>query len=103
MLPQQRSAKSLAAGHRFWSRQRAKVKKRAWSACALSVLNDHYSDFPRAFLRSFLTKNLGRSQSMPPDTIQPIQDVLNRWVLTGQALVASIGALAFVLALASIA
>ena len=35
---------------------------------------------------------------MPPDTIQPIQDILNRWVLTGQALVASIGALAFVLA-----
>ena len=40
---------------------------------------------------------------MPPDTIQPIQEILNRWVLTGQALVASIGALAFVLALASIA
>jgi hypothetical protein len=36
--------------------------------------------------------------SMPPDTIQPIQDILNRWVLTGQALVASVGALAFVLA-----
>ena len=37
---------------------------------------------------------------MPPDTIQPIQEILNRWVLTGQALVASVGALAFVLALA---
>lgn len=35
---------------------------------------------------------------MPPDTIQPIQEILSRWVLTGQALVASIGALAFVLA-----
>jgi hypothetical protein len=35
---------------------------------------------------------------MPPETIQPIQEILNRWVLTGQALVASIGALAFVLA-----
>jgi hypothetical protein len=35
---------------------------------------------------------------MPPDTIQPIQEILNRWVLAGQALVASVGALAFVLA-----
>ena len=23
---------------------------------------------------------------MPPDTIQPIQDILNRWTLIGQAL-----------------
>jgi hypothetical protein len=35
-----------------------------------------------------------------PEAIQPIQEILNRWVLTGQALVASIGALAFVMALA---
>jgi hypothetical protein len=35
---------------------------------------------------------------MAPDTIQPIQDVLNRWILIGQALVGSIGALAFVVA-----
>jgi hypothetical protein len=35
---------------------------------------------------------------MSTDSIQPIQEILNRWVLTGQALVASIGALAFVLA-----
>ncbi|HZV49827.1 MAG TPA: hypothetical protein VFD49_08665 [Candidatus Dormibacteraeota bacterium] len=35
---------------------------------------------------------------MPPDTIQPIQEVLNRWILAGQALVGSIGALAFVFA-----
>ena len=35
---------------------------------------------------------------MPPDTIQPIQDVLSRWILAGQALVGSIGALAFVVA-----
>jgi len=35
---------------------------------------------------------------MPPDTIQPIQDILNRWILIGQALVGSIGALAFVVA-----
>ena len=37
---------------------------------------------------------------MPPDTIQPIQDILNRWILIGQALVGSIGALAFVVGLA---
>ena len=35
---------------------------------------------------------------MPPDTIQPIQDILNRWILIGQALVGSIGGLAFVVA-----
>ncbi|HZU17696.1 MAG TPA: hypothetical protein VFD01_13995 [Candidatus Dormibacteraeota bacterium] len=35
---------------------------------------------------------------MPPDTIQPIQEVLDRWILAGQALVGSIGALAFVFA-----
>src|SRR2546429_3092318 len=35
---------------------------------------------------------------MPTDTIQPIQDLLNRWILIGQALVGSIGALAFVVA-----
>jgi hypothetical protein len=39
---------------------------------------------------------------MPPDTIAPIQDILNRWILIGQALVGSIGALAFVVALARI-
>jgi hypothetical protein len=37
---------------------------------------------------------------MPTDTIQPIQEILNRWILIGQALVGSIGALAFVIALA---
>src|SRR6266545_3514311 len=37
-----------------------------------------------------------RSLPMSPDTIQPIQDVLARWILIGQALVGSIGALAFV-------
>jgi len=35
---------------------------------------------------------------MPTDTIQPIQDLLNRWILIGQALVGSVGALAFVVA-----
>lgn len=35
---------------------------------------------------------------MPIDTIQPIQTILDRWVLAGQALVGSIGALAFVFA-----
>ena len=35
---------------------------------------------------------------MSPETIQPIQEVLNRWILAGQALVGSVGALAFVLA-----
>ena len=35
---------------------------------------------------------------MTPDTLQPIQDVLARWILVGQALVGSIGALAFVVA-----
>ena len=30
--------------------------------------------------------------------IQPIQDILTRWILIGQALVGSIGALAFVVA-----
>ena len=37
---------------------------------------------------------------MSPDTVQPIQDVLAHWILVGQALVGSIGALAFVVALA---
>ena len=32
--------------------------------------------------------------------IQPIQDILTRWILMGQALVGSIGGLAFVVALA---
>ena len=32
---------------------------------------------------------------MSTDTIQPIQEILNRWILIGQALVGSIGALAF--------
>lgn len=36
---------------------------------------------------------------MSSDVVQPIQEILNRWVLTGQALVGSIGALAFVFAL----
>jgi hypothetical protein len=35
---------------------------------------------------------------MPTETIQPIQEILNRWILIGQALVGSIGALAFVIA-----
>jgi len=35
---------------------------------------------------------------MPPETIQPIQDILSRWTLIAQALVGSIGALAFVVA-----
>lgn len=35
---------------------------------------------------------------MSTQTIQPIQELLNAWVLTGQALVGSIGALAFVVA-----
>jgi hypothetical protein len=35
---------------------------------------------------------------MPPETVQPIQDILSRWILIGQALVGSIGALAFVIA-----
>jgi len=35
---------------------------------------------------------------MPPDTLQPIQQILDRWILTGQALVGSIGALAFIFA-----
>lgn len=34
---------------------------------------------------------------MTPD-IQPIQEILNRWTLIGQALVGSVGALAFVVA-----
>ncbi len=37
---------------------------------------------------------------MSPDTIQPIKDVIQHWVLAGQAIVGSIGALAFVFALA---
>jgi hypothetical protein len=37
---------------------------------------------------------------MSPNTVQPIQDVLASWILVGQALVGSIGALAFVVALA---
>ncbi len=36
---------------------------------------------------------------MTPD-VAPIQDILHRWTLIGQALVGSIGALAFVVALA---
>src|SRR5215813_6556852 len=39
-----------------------------------------------------------RTLVMPPDSIQPIQEILNRWILIGQALVGSIGALAFVVA-----
>src|SRR5215472_58930 len=35
---------------------------------------------------------------MSPDTIQPIQQILAQWILVGQALVGSIGALAFVAA-----
>jgi hypothetical protein len=35
---------------------------------------------------------------MSTDTIQPIQQVLTQWILVGQALVGSIGALAFVAA-----
>ena len=35
---------------------------------------------------------------MSPDTVQPIQDVLAHWILVGQALVGSIGALACVVA-----
>jgi hypothetical protein len=35
---------------------------------------------------------------MSPEAVQQIQDVLHRWILTGQALVGSIGALAFVFA-----
>jgi len=35
---------------------------------------------------------------MSPEAVQPIQDVLHRWILTGQALVGSIGALAFIFA-----
>lgn len=35
---------------------------------------------------------------MSPDSIRPIQDLLNAWIAVGQALVGSIGALAFVFA-----
>jgi len=35
---------------------------------------------------------------MPPETLQPVQEILSRWILIGQALVGSIGALAFVVA-----
>ena len=35
---------------------------------------------------------------MPTESIQPIQDILHRWVLIAQALVGSVGALAFVFA-----
>jgi hypothetical protein len=35
---------------------------------------------------------------MSPETVQPIQDVLAHWILVGQALVGSIGALAFIFA-----
>ena len=35
---------------------------------------------------------------MTPDSIRPIQDLLNTWIAVGQALVGSIGALAFVFA-----
>jgi hypothetical protein len=35
---------------------------------------------------------------MHPDSVQPIQELLQRWVLVAQALVGSIGALAFVFA-----
>ena len=35
---------------------------------------------------------------MSPEAVRPIQDVLHRWILTGQALVGSIGALAFIFA-----
>ena len=37
---------------------------------------------------------------MPAETVQPIQDILKRWILNGQARVGSIAALAFVDALA---
>jgi hypothetical protein len=37
---------------------------------------------------------------LTPDSIRPIQDLLNTWIAVGQALVGSIGALAFVFALA---
>jgi hypothetical protein len=33
-----------------------------------------------------------------PETIQPIQEILNRWIVAGQALVGSVGALAFIFA-----
>ena len=36
--------------------------------------------------------------SLLTTNIQPVQEVLNNWILVGQALVGSIGALAFVLA-----
>lgn len=35
---------------------------------------------------------------MSPDQIKPVQDLLGAWVAVGQALVGSIGALAFVFA-----
>jgi hypothetical protein len=35
---------------------------------------------------------------LTPDSIRPIQDLLNAWIAVGQALVGSIGALAFVFA-----
>lgn len=35
---------------------------------------------------------------MNPETIKPITDLLNAWIAVGQALVGSIGALAFVFA-----
>jgi hypothetical protein len=35
---------------------------------------------------------------MPQETLQPLQDILHSWILIGQALVGSIGALAFVVA-----
>jgi hypothetical protein len=35
---------------------------------------------------------------MHPDSVQPIQELLQRWILIAQALVGSIGALAFVFA-----
>jgi hypothetical protein len=35
---------------------------------------------------------------LTPDSVKPIQDLLNGWIAIGQALVGSIGALAFVFA-----
>lgn len=37
---------------------------------------------------------------MSATTIEPIQEILHRWILAGQALVGSVGALAFIAAFA---
>ena len=52
----------------------------------------------RASSVGFAATQQGGPPSMPTETIQPIQEILNRWILIGQALVGSIGALAFVIA-----